>query len=161
VNLPAQTIDISLSPRATASLDGGETTRSFAAPVHVGGTFANPTIGLDADVLTKLLVGSVLQQVLGGGNNSDPESGEEEATPEGAARDLIKGIFGGEPDDNSNNQQGPDGQQGPDEQQKTDEHESAAAEPSIEETLANTALNALFGSQDQPADENAETKPDE
>ncbi|NOX95938.1 MAG: hypothetical protein GXP04_12840 [Alphaproteobacteria bacterium] len=102
-----------------------------------------------------------MQQVLGGGNNSDPESGEEEATPEGAARDLIKGIFGGEPDDNSNNQQGPDGQQGPDEQQKTDEHESAAAEPSIEETLANTALNALFGSQDQPADENAETKPDE
>jgi len=155
VNLPAQTIDISLSPRATASLDGGETTRSFAAPVHVGGTFANPTIGLDADVLTKLLVGSVLQQVLGGGNNSDPESGQAEATPEGAARDLIKGIFGGEPDDNSNNQQDPNGQQ------EADEQESAAAEPSIEETLANTALNALFGSQDQPADENAETKPDE
>ncbi len=155
VNLPAQAIDISLSPRATASLDGGETSRSFSAPVHVGGTFANPTIGLDADVLTKLLVGSVLQQVLGGGNNSDSESGQAEATPEGAARDLIKGIFGGEPDDNSNNQQGSDGQQ------EADEQESAAAEPSIEETLANTALNALFGSQDPPAEENADAKPDE
>jgi AsmA protein len=148
VNLPAQTIDLRLSPRATASLDGGQTSRSFSAPVRVGGTFSNPTIGLDAEILTRLLAGSVLQQVLGGDGN-----GDQAATPEDTARGLIEGILGGSRDDDSNKDD-TNGQQGADGKQ-------SAAEPTIEETIANEALNALFGSNSQPADESNNTDKDE
>lgn len=104
VNLPAQTIDLRLSPRATVAPDGTEISRSVSIPVRVGGTFSQPTIGLDPDVLTRLLTENVLQQVLGGGRNNSaapvegeevPPEEEEEATPEDAAADLIRGIFDG------------------------------------------------------------------
>ena len=100
VNLPAQTIDLRLAPRATGSTDGGETTRSVSIPVRVGGTFSQPTIGLDPDILTRLLTENVLQQVLGGGRNNDEEPSEgeestEEATPKDTALGLIEDIFGG------------------------------------------------------------------
>ncbi len=147
VNLPLQTIDISLSPKATASLDGGETSRSISVPVHVGGTFANPTIGLDSQALTQLLLGGVLGRVLGGSNNGDSGSSEE-AAPEEAARDLIKGIFGGKSDDDGNGQQGASAGDG-----STDDQ--AATEPSIEETLATGALNALFGNPNEASEEDS------
>ncbi len=108
VNLPAQTIDLRLSPRATVSADGSALTRSVSIPVRVGGTFSQPTIGLDPDAITRLLTQNVLQQVLGGRRDTTPPPNEgdqvapedeeetpEEATPEEAAADLIRGIFDG------------------------------------------------------------------
>ncbi|MEO1243527.1 MAG: AsmA family protein [Pseudomonadota bacterium] len=135
INLPAQTIDLRLSPRATASTDGGETTRSVAIPVRIGGTFSQPTVGLDPEALTRLLAGGVLQQVLGGGRDSNEEG--DPATPEDAARGLIEGILGGSGDDNSNDQQ------------------DASGDASETETIANDALNALFGRKKAPAEETA------
>lgn len=135
INLPAQTIDLRLSPRATASTDGGETTRSVAIPVRIGGTFSQPTVGLDPEALTRLLTGGVLQQVLGGGRNNEEEG--DSATPEDAARGLIEGILGGSRDDNSNDQQ------------------DASGDASETETIANDALNALFGRKKAPAEETA------
>ncbi len=143
INLPAQTIDLRLSPRATASTDGGETTRSVAIPVRIGGTFSRPTVGLDPEALTRLLAGGVLQQVLGGGRDDNEEG--DPATPEDAARGLIEGILGGSGDDNSNDQQ------------------DASGDTSETETIANDALNALFGRKKAPAEETAteDEKPDQ
>lgn len=135
INLPAQTIDLRLSPRATASTDGGETTRSVAIPVRIGGTFSQPTVGLDPEALTRLLAGGVLQQVLGGERDNNEEG--DPATPEDAARGLIEGILGGSGDDNSNDQQ------------------DASGDASETETIANDALNALFGKKKAPAEETA------
>ncbi|MHA7871325.1 MAG: AsmA family protein [Hyphococcus sp.] len=141
VNLPGQTIDLRLSPRATASLDGGETTRSISIPVRIGGTFSQPSIGLDGEALKRLLAGDVLQRVLGGGSGAQEGGEPQEATPEDAARSIIEGVLGG-------------GRQGePQEGEQTNS-------PSAEETIANDALNAIFGRRRQPAEEEPKEKED-
>ena len=145
INLPAQTIDLRLSPRATASLNDGETTRSISVPVRVGGTFSQPSVGVDGEALTRLLAGSVLQQVLGGGRQSGSAEGEgaegEPAAP--SPRGLIEGILsGGRNNDNDD----PNSEQGA----------NSESNASVEETLANDALNALFGSRPAASEETAE-----
>jgi len=52
VNLPNQTIDLRLAPRATTTSDG-EGGRIIAVPIKIGGSFANPTIGVDAESLVR------------------------------------------------------------------------------------------------------------
>lgn len=143
INLPAQTIDLRLSPRATASLDGGETTRSVSVPVRVGGTFSQPSIGVDGEALTRLLAGSVLQQVLGGGRQNNNTEGEGEPA-EPSPRGLIEGILGG---GRNNDNDTPESEQGA---------EGESNNASVEETIANEALNALFGRKPAASEETAE-----
>lgn len=145
INLPAQTIDLRLSPRATASLNDGETARSISMPVRVGGTFSQPSIGVDGEALTRLLAGSVLQQVLGGSRPSDNAEGAEGEPADPSPRGLIEGILGGGRNNDNDD---------PNSEQSADSESNA----SVEETLANDALNALFGrkpvqAEDEPADE--------
>ena len=114
VNLPAQTLDLRLAPRATSTADG-EGGRAVAVPLRIGGTFSAPTVSIDAEALltggAEETLRGVLQGIAGGGENGD-----------GAA----------------------EGENGQDEQ-------------SLEETLLNEGLNALFGRRNnQPTEEEEE-----
>ena len=101
INLPAQTIDLRLSPRATTTADGAGG-RALAVPMRIGGTFSAPTIAVDAEALLRSGV-------------------------EGTLRDTLQGLIGADA--------APSGEG----------NEEAAPEQSLEETLLNEGLNALFG----------------
>ena len=100
INLPAQTIDLRLSPRATAAADGAGG-RALAVPVRIGGTFSAPTVSVDAEALLR-------------------------SGAQGALRDTLQGLIGGDA-------------------QPADETQEGQPEDSLEETLLNEGLNALFG----------------
>ena len=97
VNLAAQTIDLRLAPRATTTADG-EGGRAVAVPVRIGGTFAEPTIGVDVETLVRgeaeELIRGVVGDVLGDEAASD--------NPEGVARELLRGVLGGEQTETNN-----------------------------------------------------------
>ncbi len=102
INLPLQTIDLRLSPRATTTVDGVDG-RTVAVPMRVGGTFANPTIAIDAEAF--LLSGGVKQirDLLGGigkpkpapadGEEAAPEAEPQQEIPEEKALRAIESIF--------------------------------------------------------------------
>ena len=99
LNLPGQTIDLSLNPRVTTTLDG-EGGQAYSIPLRVGGTFASPTIGVDIDALLRGEVESrgldLLDRVLGGNKEGeDGESGEGEE--EDPAKTLLRGLFNNKP----------------------------------------------------------------
>ncbi len=110
VNLPAQTIDLRLTPRASTAADG-QGGQALAVPMRIGGTFSAPTIAVDAE---RLLRDNV----------------------EGTLRDTLQGLVRG---DRANE----DGAT----EDGTAEGETAAdgEQPSLEESLINEGLNALFG----------------
>lgn len=111
VNLPAQTLDLRLAPRATSTADG-QGGRAIAVPLRIGGTFSQPTVSIDAEAL------------LAGG-------------AEETLRGVLQGIAGG-------------GENG----DSAAESETGQEEQSLEETLLNEGLNALFGRRNnQPAEE--------
>lgn len=91
VNLAEQTIDISLSPRATTTIDG-QGGRAFTAPIRIGGTFAKPTIGIDAESLVRSGLQNTLQNVINK-NKTENKDGEE-AEPESVEETLIKEGLG-------------------------------------------------------------------
>ena len=111
INLPAQTIDLRLTPRASTAA-GGEGGRAVAIPVRIGGTFGAPKIGLDAESLVRgraeNLGRDLLNRALGGAAGSASDDGTaaeaEAGTEDGAdaeadpVRDLATGaldrIFG-------------------------------------------------------------------
>ncbi len=129
VNLAAQTIDLRLAPKATSTADGAEG-QSIAVPVRIGGTFAEPSIGIDGETLAK----AALQNALGGflGGAAAPSS------PEEALREGLSELLGGA--------QKPAGDSAePSEEQSGDESENAASEPTPEEQLVRTGLDILFG----------------
>ena len=133
VNLPNQTVDISLSPRASTSIDGAEG-RTIAIPLRITGTFSQPKVAIDAEKLVRGRVESGVRDLIGGvlGGNSDQEESEESG-----AESAIRGLFGGGGNNDTQN-------------------ESASAEDgaSTEEAIANEALNLLFGADKKKEDKN-------
>ncbi len=143
VNLPAQTIDIRLSPRATDTADG-QGGRALSVPVRVGGTFASPTIGIDAEALVRSGFEQTLRDVLQGSGKKDSDAentdgADQQQTPEDAARNVLEGILSGPKKDGNDN-----GEQGG---------------ASIEDSPASEALKSIFGVKKKPAAE--EPAPDE
>lgn len=107
INLPLQTIDLRLSPRATDTIDGSGA-HSISIPLRIGGTFSQPTIGIDAEAL--ILgggLGGLLRGITGGNRDDDAAAADgsaepqEEPTPEETALGLLDSIFGQPPSDES------------------------------------------------------------
>lgn len=139
VNLAEQTIDLRLAPRATTSADGSEG-RAIAVPVRVGGTFSQPTIGVDAQALVQAGVNNALGGFLGGGASS----------PEEAAGNILRGVLGGRTDP----------AEAPTDAEANGEEETDAAASDAEEgsdapageALIREGLGAIFGRK-APAEE--------
>ncbi|MBB5519416.1 AsmA family protein [Amphiplicatus metriothermophilus] len=126
IDLPAQTLDLRLIPKASTAADG-EGGRSLAIPLRVSGTFAQPRIAVDVEALARGRAESALQQLLGGAGR--------DAGRNGTAGRLLEGVFGTRPAADEPAQEG------------TGAESSAEAAPqrSVEETLADEALKQLFG----------------
>ncbi len=144
INLAEQTIDLRLLPKGSTTLEGEEGGRTVTIPVRVGGTFSNPTLGVDAETLARTGLQRTLENVF----SRDNEGGEEgEQDP---ARTILEGVIGG--------------RKKPAEQQP-EGGETGATESkpkSAEETLINEGLNAIFGKKKaapQPAAEETEEEP--
>jgi AsmA protein len=147
IDLPGQTLDLRLSPRASTAMDsqGG---KSLAIPMRVTGDFSQPTITIDIEALLKGRaeqgLRDVIEGALGGKKDEAAPTGEEPAepaTPEEAARSLLKGLIGPAPaepgaDDAAEPPPDSDGQ--------------AAAETSPEKALAKDAVNRIFGTRPKP-----------
>lgn len=89
VNLPRQTIDLRLAPRATTTAQG-EGGQAITIPLRVGGTFSQPTISVDAESLIRGGAERTLRDLFEGARKKDeaPAEGEEgEAPPEGEAEE--------------------------------------------------------------------------
>lgn len=159
VNLPAQTLDLRLAPRASTAMDN-QSGKSIAVPMRVTGTFSQPKIVIDAEALLKGRAEQGLRDIVGGAlgkkQETDP-AGEgaadepaKEKAPEDAARSIFEGVFGQPPAE--------------EEEQKEEEPppdaggEAAASQPSPEEAIAEEAVNLIFGPRGAPAP--AETAPE-
>ena len=92
VNLAEQTINLSLSPRATSTIDG-QGGRAFSAPVKIGGTFSKPTIGIDAESLVRSGLQNTLQNVLNKDKTQNGDAAAEE-NPEAVEETLIREGLG-------------------------------------------------------------------
>lgn len=152
IDLPAQTINLRLSPRVTTTADG-QAGRAIAVPVKVGGTFAKPTIGIDAEALVRRGAETTLRDLIGGlgnkdgaGDDENADAPAEKATPEDTARRALEGIFG-KP------------KEPPAEEQLTEENPSPQ-KSSTEETIVKDALGAIFGARKKPAEEPKEEDPE-
>lgn len=104
INLPLQTIDLRLSPRATTTVDGKEG-RTVAVPMRVGGTFSEPTIAVDLEAYLRSGGVKQIRDLLGGigkrkaapadGDGAAPAEAEpQEETPEETALRALESIFG-------------------------------------------------------------------
>lgn len=164
VNLPGQTLDLRLQPRASTTTDG-EGGRSLAIPMRVTGTFSEPRIAIDVETLLRGRFEQGLQDVIqglrrpgrsGDGTNAGGETGGD--TQSGStAEQLLRGVLGGRersaPADESTSDGATDDKKGG--------RDSAA--PSSGETLAGEALNQLFGrrkTEPAPSEEPAEAEPE-
>jgi AsmA protein len=145
VNLAAQTIDLRLSPRGTTTLDG-EGGRTITVPVRVGGTFSQPSISIDGEALARAGLQRTLGDVL---NRNRGESEDGEATDDNPARSILEGVLGG--------------QRQRQEDSDSETTDSTNDEASVEETVINEGLNALFGRKKKPAEETekAEENPEQ
>jgi len=138
VNLPGQSMDIRLLPRASTSADGKEG-RKIAIPIKVGGTFSQPTIGVDVESLVRGRAEQTLRGLLDGALK--PKEGD--ANDPGKA--LLEGILGrGAPSSGSPAEPAPNpaGNANP---------EKPAADPA--KSLATEALKGIFGRKPKPAEE--------
>lgn len=139
VNLPGQAVDIRLLPRASTSADGKEG-RKVAIPVRIGGTFSQPTIGVDVEALVRGRAEQTVRGLLDGALK--PKDGE--ANDPGKA--LLDGILGrGTPE------AGAGAAKPPATDARTAEPNNAA------ESIAGEALKGLFGRKKKPADEEQQT----
>lgn len=135
VNLPNQTLDLRLAPRATTTIDG-QGGQAYTIPMRITGTFSQPRIGIDTEALLRGRVEQGLQNILSGiGRNRDGATGDGDP-----ARNLLQGVIGGARPQPQPQQQQP--QQSDDEPSSSSSTQSA---PSLEETLATEAINQLFG----------------
>ena len=77
INLPRQAIDLRLSPRATTTIDGVDG-RTITIPLRVGGSFSQPTIGIDAEAFFRSGAEQQLRGLfegLGAKNNNNTSGG--------------------------------------------------------------------------------------
>lgn len=102
VNLPAQSLDLRLSPRASTSMDGagGQT---IAVPLRLGGTFSQPQLTIDAESLLRGGAQRLLQDIVGGARressdaeqeSADNAAKEDESLEETLIREGLGAIFG-------------------------------------------------------------------
>lgn len=115
INLPSQTLDLRLAPRATSTADG-QGGRAIAVPIRIGGTFSAPTITIDAEALLR-------------------------SGAEGTLRDTLQGLIGGG------------------EEQPAEGSEENQQEQSLEETLLNEGLSAIFGRRSSQPEEEEKKDP--
>lgn len=130
VNLPGQTIDLRLQPRASTSVDGTEG-RMVAIPLRISGTFSEPKASIDVESVVRSRVEEGVRGLIGGalGGGKSDDSDEDENNG-GTAESILRGVLGGSKRDTDTNS--PDG-------------DASASESSLEESLANEAINRLFG----------------
>jgi AsmA protein len=162
INLPSQTLDLRLAPRAATSIDA-EAGRSYAIPVRVTGTFSQPKLSIDAEALLRGRVEEGLSDFLGkafkkdqsagGGTENGTAAPEEEPNP---ARDILEGIIKPKP------KTAPPPT--PDESGTVKASEDAVESP--EEALIKGAIGGIFGTKtakpaEEPAPDNAEDAPTE
>jgi AsmA protein len=139
VDLPGQTLDLRLLPKATTTATG-EQGRAIVIPVKVGGTFAKPSLSVDLEALLRGRAEQTLRGVLD--RALAPNEGEGVDDP---AADLLKGILGG-------------GRAEPETAPPADGATGAAAEPDPAEAVIGGALDRLFGR--KPAPEEQPDEPD-
>lgn len=142
VNLPGQAVDIRLLPRASTSADGKEG-KKIAIPVRIGGTFSQPTIGVDVEALVRGRAEQTVRGLLDGALK--PKGDGTESDP---GKALLDGILGrGQSDPGASA-----------DATKTPAADTRPADPKdTAETLAGEALKGLFGRKKKPAEENTET----
>lgn len=90
VNLPGQAVELRLLPRASTTADGKEG-RMIAIPIRVGGTFSQPTLGVDLEALLRGRAEQTLRGLLDGALN--PKDG----APADPSKALLEGILGRSP----------------------------------------------------------------
>ncbi len=136
VNLPDQTLDLRLAPKATTTIDG-EGGKAYTIPMRITGTFSQPKIAIDAEALLRGRVEQGLQNILSGiGKNKQTDASEagKGANSADPAKSLLEGIIGGaKPKTDAPEREG-----------SGDETASTAAPQSREEKAAE-AINQLFG----------------
>lgn len=142
IDLPKQTLDLRLLPKASTAADG--TGKKIAIPVKVGGTFSKPTMGIDVESLVRGKAEQTLKGLLD--KALKPKTGDGAATGTEAesdpAQDLLKGILGGGKKPAA--EPAPDGATG-----------ASATEPAPDDpaaALVEQGLGALFGKK-KPAEE--------
>ena len=104
-NLPDQTVDYRLQPRAVASIQGQGGDRDLqgiTVPVRIRGTFNNVSIGVDTEAVGQALLTGAVRNALGG-------SGGEATTPEQAVRNTLLNALGLGGDSEPANDQPEDG----------------------------------------------------
>lgn len=140
VNLPGQAVDIRLLPRASTSADG-KVGRNIAIPIKVGGTFSQPTVGVDVEALVR---GRAEQTVRGLLDNAlKPKEGES-ADP---GKALLDGILGRSP-------AAPSGSAETATAPSTDRNAAPADDPV--KSIAGEALKGLFGRKPRQTEEEKE-----
>ena len=90
VNLPDQTLDYRLQPRAVASIQGQGGDRDLqgiTVPVRIRGNFNNVSIGVDTEAVGQALLTGAVRNALGGGAGAA-------TTPEQAVRDTLLNALG-------------------------------------------------------------------
>jgi hypothetical protein len=114
--------------------------------VRVGGTFSQPSISIDGEALARAGLQRTLGDVL---NRNRGESEDGEATDDNPARSILEGVLGG--------------QRQRQEDSDSETTDSTNDEASVEETVINEGLNALFGRKKKPAEETekAEENPEQ
>ncbi|MEP3073978.1 MAG: AsmA-like C-terminal region-containing protein, partial [Maricaulis sp.] len=113
VDLPSQTLDYRLRPRAVASIEGqgGSTDlQGIVVPIRFRGDFNNVGYGVDTEAVTRALLQGALSNAIGGDRNQSPED---------AARDALRNALGL----GNRNDEATDGEEG-----QTDEEEVDPAE---------------------------------
>ena len=146
INLPNQTLDLRLAPRASTSIDGSEG-RMIAIPLRIAGTFNEPKPSIDVESMLRGRVETGVRDIIGGalgGNRNDGEETENSEEEDTDPRSILRGVLGGgkkeaDPDPDNPNDQA-----------------SEQSERSIEEEVANEALNLLFGGAGQNSEDKAE-----
>lgn len=139
VNLPAQTVDITLNPTIVQSADRS-TGEKLSAPIRISGTFNNPKVKIDTGALVKSAAEDKLRDVLRDqGIDSEPGQSIEDIAKD-KARDAIGGLFGGKI--SSENEAAPTDAAN---DNAPDEEAPAEEEKSLEDQLKDEALNAIFG----------------
>ncbi|WP_417471213.1 AsmA family protein [Maricaulis sp.] len=96
-NLPDQTIDYRLQPRAVASIQGQGGDRDLqgiTVPVRIRGTFNNVSVGVDTEAVGQALLTGAISNALGG-------SSGEATSPEDAVRNTLLNALGVETDTGS------------------------------------------------------------
>lgn len=137
VDLPGQTLDLRLLPRASTAADNSSG-RMISIPVRVGGTFSKPTMAIDVESLVRGKAEQTLKGFLD--KALKPKESGDEAGKTGDADDpaasLLKGILGGGKAPAKTE---------PQPQEPANGASAAEAEEDPAAALINEGLGALFG----------------